>query len=80
MRLRGGERLRSKALCLGASTPLKRTMSPPIVKTLAMTTGEVMRIDVHPADFNHSGHVATLERLLERANGRSAVTYDELLR
>jgi predicted deacetylase len=80
VRLRGGERLRSQALCLGASTPIKRMTSPPIVKAMAMTSGEVMRVDVHPADFDHSGHVATLERLLQRANGRSAVTYDELTR
>jgi hypothetical protein len=38
-----------------------------------------MRVDVHPADFDHNGHVATLESLLTRARGRRAVTYDELL-
>jgi hypothetical protein len=38
-----------------------------------------MRVDIHPADFSLPGHVATLESLLERASGREAVTYDELL-
>jgi hypothetical protein len=37
-----------------------------------------MRIDVHPADFDHPAHMATLEELLARARGRTAVTYDEL--
>ena len=38
-----------------------------------------MRIDIHPADFDLPGHVATLESLLDRADGRDVVTYDELV-
>ena len=73
------EDLRCRALCLGSSTALKRALSPPFVRAAARTGGSVMRIDVHPADFELAGHVATLEQLLERAQGRSVVTYDELL-
>ena len=38
-----------------------------------------MRVDVHPADFDLPRHVATLEGLLGRAQGREVVTYDQLL-
>jgi uncharacterized protein len=71
--------IKSRALCLGSSTPLKRKLSPTLVRAAGRTAGEVMRIDVHPADFDLPGHVATLESLIERAHGRTAVTYDELL-
>jgi hypothetical protein len=37
-----------------------------------------MRLDVHPADFDLPGHVATLESVLELARERRVVTYDEL--
>ena len=70
--------IRSRALCLGASTPLKRVVSPAFVRALSVLPGDVMRVDVHPVDFDHPGHVATLEWLLERAACRQAVTYDEL--
>jgi predicted deacetylase len=73
------EAIRSPALCLGSSTALKRALSPGAVRVAARARGRVMRIDVHPADFDLPGHVATLDALLERARGRDAVTYDELL-
>ena len=70
--------IKSRALCLGSSTALKRRLSPPFVRTAARKLGPVMRIDVHPADFDLPGHVATLESLLACAHGRDVVTYDEL--
>jgi predicted deacetylase len=73
------QNIKSRALRLGSSTPLKRLLSPPLVRAAARKPGPVMRIDVHPADFDLPGHVATLESLLARAEGRDAVTYDELL-
>jgi predicted deacetylase len=79
IRMRAGRDVRSRALCLGSSTAIKRAVSPPLVRVAARAPGAVMRVDVHPADFDHRAHVATLEKLLGRANGRSAVTYDELL-
>jgi predicted deacetylase len=69
----------SPALCLGTSTPLKRRVSPSLVRAAARTCGPMMRVDIHPADFDYPGHIATLESLLERAEGRRSVTYDELL-
>jgi predicted deacetylase len=79
IRMRSGEDVHSAALCLGSSTALKRALSPAIVRAAARAQGAVMRVDIHPADFDLPGHVATLESLLERAAGRDSVTYDELL-
>ncbi len=71
--------VRCRALCLGSSTTLKRALSPTLIRAAARDSGPLMRIDVHPADFTLPGHVATLESLLARADGRAVVTYDELL-
>ena len=71
--------VQARALCLGASSPFKRAVSPAVVRALSHAPGTAMRVDVHPADFDHPLHVATLEWLLDRARGREAVTYDELL-
>jgi predicted deacetylase len=79
IRTRSFGNVRSRALCLGSSTALKRTLTPPLVRAAARAPGAVMRIDVHPADFDLPSHVATLEALLARAHGRDVVTYDELL-
>ena len=71
--------LQAPALCLGASTPLKRALSPAVVRAAARSCGELMRVDIHPADFELPGHVATLDRLLARGRGRQVVTYDQLV-
>jgi predicted deacetylase len=79
VRSRDGD-VHARALCLGSSTMIKRTLSPPVIRAAARTTGEVMRVDIHPADFDRASHIATLERVIERAHreGRTAVTYDDL--
>lgn len=76
-----GARVKAPALCLGSSTTLKRAFSPAVVRGAARAGAgsPVMRVDVHPADFDHPGHLATLGWLLERAAGRDAVTYDDLV-
>jgi predicted deacetylase len=68
----------SPALCLGASSAFKRASSPPLVLGLAAVGGSMMRIDVHPSDLDRRRSRGALERLLERAAGRTAVDYDEL--
>ncbi len=79
VRTGSGCELRATALCLGSSTPLKRRLSPPLVRAAGRRCGEVMRLDIHPADFDRPGHMATLEFLLDRAAGREVVTYDEVV-
>lgn len=71
--------LPAPALCLGSSTPLKRALSPHFVRAAGVRAGPVMRLDIHPADFDLPRHVGTLESLLERAAGRTVVTYDQLI-
>jgi predicted deacetylase len=76
--LRGGARTSTPALCFGTSGPLKRAVSPVLVRAGAALSGSVLRLDLHPADFDHPRHVLALERVLKRAGERTAVTYDDL--
>ena len=62
-----GTRPSAPALCLGTSTALKRATSPALVRAGARLGGRLLRLDVHPADFDRPRHVAALERVLERA-------------
>jgi predicted deacetylase len=70
----------ARALCLGSSTTLKRRLSPSVIRAAARATGEIMRVDIHPQDFDQTSHVETLQRVLEqaRAQDRIAVTYDDI--
>ena len=70
--------LNSPALCLGSSTPLKRLLSPPVVRAARYAARGITRLDIHPADFDLPTHVATLESLLTGADGCEAVTYNQL--
>jgi len=71
-------RIQARALCLGSSTPLKRAVSPMVVRAGARARGDVLRLDVHPADFDQPRHLAALECVLAHADHRRPVTYDEL--
>jgi predicted deacetylase len=66
------------ALCLGTSSRIKRWGSPPVVRAGALLAGEVLRLDLHPADVDHRRHIAAVEHVLQRARRRTAVTYDDL--
>ena len=57
---------------------VKRATTPLFVRAGAAISGELLRLDLHPADFDHPRHVAAVERVLERARDRVAVTYDDL--
>ena len=76
--LRGNARATGPALCLGTTTPLKRATSPVFVRAGAALSGKVLRLDLHPADFDHPRHVLAVERVLRRAKDRVPVTYDDL--
>jgi len=76
--VKSGGRIRARALCLGSSTPLKRALSPTVVLAAARGEGELMRLDVHPADFDLPGHVSAVQAVLELAQGRRVITYDDL--
>lgn len=75
----GGRRsVRSSALRLGTTTPLQRLTSPGAVRAGALLAGPLLRLDLHPADLDHPGHMGAVESVLRRARDRTARTYDEL--
>jgi predicted deacetylase len=69
---------RSPALSLGTSGPIRRVLSPPFVRAGALLPQRTVRLDLHPADFDHPRHVLALEWVLRRAHRHAPVTYDEL--
>jgi hypothetical protein len=59
---------------------LGRALSPPLIRLGSLIGGEVLRVDVHPADLEHPRHVMALEWALRRSGARrEAITYDELI-
>ena len=66
------------ALCLGTGTAFKRATSPALLRGAAALSGRLLRLDLHPADFEHPSHVHAVEAVLRRAHKRTAVTYDDL--
>jgi predicted deacetylase len=69
---------RAPALTLGTSTALKRWTSPAVVRIGARLSGDLLRLDLHPADLDHTRCVGAVEKVLRAARHRAAVTYDEL--
>jgi predicted deacetylase len=73
-------RMLAPAWGMGTSSPLKRVLSPVLIRTGARLCGDTLRLDLHPADLQHPQHMLALEHVLDRAGGRrEAITYDELL-
>lgn len=68
----------SPALTLGTTTPLKRAVSPLLIRAMSLAGGSLLRLDLHPADLDHSRHMLALDAVLTRAGRRTAVTYDDL--
>jgi len=77
--LRDGRPLVAPANGFGSSGPVKRALSPIAAKAGASIPGRLLRIEVHPEDFDDARHVHALEWMLERARQRELVTYDELV-
>jgi predicted deacetylase len=76
---RGESMLLAPACGLGSSTRAKRALSPVLARAGSRTWGDLVRIDVHPADFDHPRHVRALETMLRHARGRAFVSYDQLV-
>jgi hypothetical protein len=53
-------------------------LSPLALRATALLGGPLLRIDLRPADLDHTRRMLALERVLRRARRRTAVTYDEL--
>ena len=72
-------RLLAPAWSMGTTGRLQRTLSPTLIRVGAMLAGDTLRLDLHPADLQYPRHMLALERVLQRAARRHAITYDELL-
>lgn len=70
--------LRAPALALGTAGPVRRALSPPLVRAGALLPQRTIRLDLHPADFDHARHVLALEWVLRRAHRHAPITYDDL--
>jgi predicted deacetylase len=61
---------------LAPAVALRR--SPFAVRAGTLASGRVLRLDLHPCDFERPEHVLALESVLRGARRRTAVTYDDL--
>ena len=65
---------------MGSASPLRRALSPALIRAGARLGGDTLRLDVHPADLQHPRHMMALDWVLHRAGRRrEAITYDELI-
>ena len=48
------------------------------MRARALIAGRVLRLDLHPADFDRPRRALALEAVLRSARARRAVTYDDL--
>jgi predicted deacetylase len=68
--------VRRDSASLAPALSLRR--SPLAVRTGALAAGRLLRVDLHPADFDRPRQVLALEAVLRGAANRTAVTYDDL--
>jgi predicted deacetylase len=78
--IHGPRTLPAPAFGLGTSTHFKRHTSPAVLRAGAVLPGRVLRLDIHPADFDLPRHVQALDAVLRISRARRPVTYDELAR
>jgi predicted deacetylase len=64
---------------MGSGGPLRRTLSPALIRLGGMLGGPTLRVDLHPGDLEHPRQMMALDRVLDRAGRRrEAITYDQL--
>lgn len=62
----------------GGGSALAPAISTAAVRAGARLPGRVLRLDLHPADFDRHRRVRALERALARTGRRHALTFDDL--
>jgi hypothetical protein len=66
-------------IALAAAGPLRRRLSPPLVRLAGRLAGNTLRVDLHPLDLTSASHMLALEDVIRHARPRRAcVTYDDL--
>jgi predicted deacetylase len=72
-------RMLSPAWGMSTTSPLRRALSPPLIRAGGLLAGGTLRLDLHPADLEHTRQMLALEWVLGRSGRRrTAITYDEL--
>ncbi len=67
-------------LGIAASGPLRRRISPLLLRAAGRFAGSTLRIDLHPLDLASASHMLALEDVIRRATAnRACVTYDDLV-
>jgi predicted deacetylase len=66
---------------LAAAGPLRRHLSPALLRLSGRLAGPTLRIDLHPLDLGSASHMLALEDVIRRTRpGRTCVTYEDLAR
>jgi len=64
---------------LAAAGPLRRRLSPQLLRLAGRAAGATLRVDLHPLDLASASHMLALEDVIRRATpSRTCVTYDDL--
>ena len=72
--------LLAPAWSMATDSPFRRAFSPSLLRAGSLVCGHTMRVDLHPADLEHTRHMMAMEWILGRAgHRREAITYDELM-
>jgi predicted deacetylase len=77
--VRGAAPRVAPAFCLGTSGALRAPLSPLVARAASRIKRGLVRVDVHPADFDHPGHVRALAAVLQHTSDLPTVVYDELV-
>jgi predicted deacetylase len=66
-------------IAVAAAGPLRRAVSPSLLRFAGRFAGATLRIDLHPLDLASASHMLALEDVIRRCRpGRTCVTYDDL--
>jgi hypothetical protein len=76
----GGRELLAPAWGMAPDGPLRRALSPSLIRAGGLLCGHTLRLDLHPSDLEYPRHMMALEWVLGRSGQRRrAITYDELV-
>jgi predicted deacetylase len=65
---------------MGTDSRLRRALSPGLIRTGSLLCADTLRLDLHPADLQHTRHMLALEWVLSRAaHQRQAITFEEMV-
>lgn len=76
---RGTNATSAPAYCLGTTGVVRRPLSPLAARGFGALARSLVRIDIHPADFDHRTHRRALAAALERTADLPVAVYDDLV-